>query len=163
MILIMNEVKKRMNIKRLILFSLVLVGIPLILSAQSNIIIDKLLEKEAADWGSTAYLVLTAAELVDENIEISTVLATLKNQQWKLEPKQEKELITLGEFSYMLMEAFNVTGGLMYKLIPGPRYAARELSYLNFIDNDKSPYRTLSGEEVLRIMGRLLEWKEANG
>ena len=152
-----------MNIKKLILFNLVLVWLPLILSAQSNTIIDELLEKEAADWGNTAYLVLTAAELIDENTEVSAVLTTLEKQQWNLKSKQEEELITLGDYSYMLMEAFNVPGGLMYKLIPGPRYATRELSYLNFIDYDKSPYRTLSGEEVLRIMGRLLEWKEANG
>lgn len=151
-----------MKTKRLILFSLVLVFLPLILSAQSNTIIDELLEKETADWGNTAYLVLTAAELIDENTEISEVLNSMDLQQWEIEIKQTNELITLGEYSYLLMKAFDVPGGLMYKLIPGPRYAARELSYLNLIDNDKSPYRTLSGEEVLRIMGRLLEWKEEN-
>ncbi|MCK5153407.1 MAG: hypothetical protein KAQ93_03540 [Spirochaetales bacterium] len=151
-----------MNIKRLILFSLVLVCLPLIVSAQSNAVIDELLEKDKADWGNTAYLVLSAAELIDENTDISQVLTALDKQQWNLESKNKEQNITLGEYSYMLMEAFDVPGGLMYKLIPGPRYATRELSYLNFIDNDKSPYRTLSGEEVLRIMGRLLEWKEAN-
>ena len=151
-----------MKIKRLILFSLVLVCLPLIVSAQANTIIDELLEKDKADWGNTAYMVLTAAELIDENTDISEVLNSIDLQQWKMEIKQTNDLITLGEYSYLLMKAFDVPGGLMYKLIPGPRYAARELSYLNLIDNDKSPYRTLSGEEVLRIMGRLLEWKEEN-
>lgn len=151
-----------MKIKRLVLFSLVLVCLPLIVSAQSNTVIDELLEKEEADWGNTVYLVLTAAELTDEDADISELPATLEKQQWNLELKQGEQLITLGEYSCMLMEAFDIPGGLMYKLLPGPRYASRELSYLNCIDNDKSPNRTLSGEEVLRIMGRLLEWKEAN-
>lgn len=151
-----------MEFKKIIFLSLVLVCLPLIVSAQSNAVIDELLEKETADWGNTAYLVLSAAELIDENTEISKVLSILEKQQWNLKLHKEKQSITLGEYSYLLMKAFNVPGGLMYMLIPGPRYAARELSYLNFIDDDSSPYRTLSGEEVLRIMGRLLEWKEAN-
>lgn len=151
-----------MKIKRLYLLGLVLVCFPLILSAQSNTVIDELLEKEKADWGRTTYLVLTAAELMDESTAISEVLTNLEKQQWKLDAQQSEDAITLGEYSYMLMAAFDVPGGLMYKLIPGPRYAARELGYLNFIDNDKSPYRTLSGEEVLRILGRLMEWKEEN-
>lgn len=151
-----------MEFKKIIFLSLVLVCLPLIVSAQSNAVIDELLEKETANWGNAAYLVLSAAELIDENTEISKVLSILEKQQWNLKLHEEKQSITLGEYSYLLMKAFNVPGGLMYMLIPGPRYAARELSYLNFIDDDTSPYRTLSGEEVLRIMGRLLEWKEAN-
>ncbi|MDA3937724.1 MAG: hypothetical protein PF693_00230 [Spirochaetia bacterium] len=150
-----------MNIKRLLLFSLVLVCLPLILSAQSNTVIDELLEKTEADWGKTSYMVLSAAELISENETIPEVLAMLSEQQWNLPSKLSEDPITLGEYSYMLMEAFNIPGGIMYRILPGPRYAARELSYLKFIDKDKSPYRTLSGEEVLRIMGRVMEWKEA--
>ncbi len=30
-----------------------------------------------------------------------------------------------------------------------------------FIDNDSSSKRNISGEEVIRILGRLLEWKES--
>ena len=151
-----------MEKKSILFLGIMFVCLTFILSAQSNTVIDELLEKEKANWGNTAYLVLTAAELIDENTDISKVLNSMNLQQWEMEIKQTNELITLGEYSYLLMKAFDVPGGLMYKLIPGPRYAARELSYLNFIDNDKSPYRMLSGEEVLRIMGRLLEWKEEN-
>ena len=70
-----------MKIKRLFLLGLVLVCLPLILSAQSNTVIDELLEKEKADWGRTAYMVLTAAELMDESTAISEVLTNLEKQQ----------------------------------------------------------------------------------
>jgi len=145
---------------RLILLGLILTGLPLFLSAQSNTVIDKLLNEGKADWGKTSYMVLSAAEIISENTEISEVQTKLEKQQWRLPSKESEEPITLGEYSYMLMKAFDIPGGIMYKILPGPRYAARELGYLKFIDNNKSPYRTLSGEEVLRIMGRVMEWKE---
>lgn len=150
----------RMKIKRLFLLIIVFICLPLFLHSQSNTVIDELLDKEKADWGQTTYLVLTAAELLDENADMTEVMATLEVQQWRIDTKDPDEFISLGEYSYLLMKAFDLTGGLMYKLLPGPRYAARELDYLDFIYDNKSPYRTLSGEEVLRILGKLLEWKE---
>ncbi|MCK5197456.1 MAG: hypothetical protein KAR21_03855 [Spirochaetales bacterium] len=151
-----------MKKNRLILFGVLIACLPLFLHSQSNTIIDELLDEEKADWGQTTYMVLTAAELLDENIDTTGAIETLRKQKWEVDVKEPAEPITLGEYSFLLMKAFNIPGGLMYKIVPGPRYAARELGYLNFIDNDKSPNRTLSGEEVLRILGRLLEWKEAN-
>lgn len=151
-----------MKIKRLFLLIIVFICLPLFLHSQSNMIIDELLDKGNADWGQTTYMVLTAAELLDENIDTTGAIEALKKQKWEVDVKEPAEPITLGEYSFLLMKAFNIPGGLMYKIVPGPRYAARELGYLNFIDNDKSPNRTLSGEEVLRILGRVLEWKEAN-
>ena len=59
------------------------------------------------------------------------------------------------------MKAFEIPGGLLYALFPGPRYACNELAYLGFIKGNNSPYRTLSGEEMLRMMGYALGWKEA--
>ncbi len=151
-----------MKLTRLFLLGLILSAFPLFLSAQSNIVIDKLLNEDIADWGKTSYMVLSASGIVNENAAIPEVLTKLEKQQWKLPSKESEDSITLGEYSYMLMKAFDISGGIMYKILPGPRYAARELDYLKFIDNNKSPYRTLSGEEVLRIMGRVMEWKEGN-
>jgi hypothetical protein len=150
-----------MKNKKLLALALLLTCIPLIISAQSNTVIDELLNEDKADWGRTSYMVLSAAEIISENEAIPEVLTKLAEQQWNLPSKLSEDPITLGEYSYMLMKAFDIPGGIMYKIVPGPRYAARELSYLKFIDKDKSPYRTLSGEEVLRIMGRVMEWKEA--
>jgi len=150
------------KLTRLFLLGLILAAFPLFLSAQSNAVIDKLLNEDKADWGKTSYMVLSAAGLISENAAIPEVLTKLEKQQWKLPSKESEDSITLGEYSQMMMKAFNIPGGIMYRILPGPRYAARELDYLKFIDNNKSPYRTLSGEEVLRIMGRVMEWKEEN-
>jgi hypothetical protein len=58
------------------------------------------------------------------------------------------------------MQAFEIKGGVMYRIFPGPRYAGRELSYLGLIRGNGSPTRTFDGDEAIGILGRLLEWKE---
>ncbi|MCD6396835.1 MAG: hypothetical protein J7L71_04805 [Spirochaetaceae bacterium] len=151
-----------MKNNRLILFGILIACLPLFLHSQSNAVIDKLLDTNQADWGKTSYLILTAAQLIDENADIAEAMTALDKQKWGINIKGQEEPVTLGEYSYLLMKAFDMTGGLMYRIVPGPRYAARELDYMGFIDTDKSPDRTLSGEEELRILGRFLEWKEAN-
>ncbi|RKX87493.1 MAG: hypothetical protein DRP58_02670 [Spirochaetes bacterium] len=151
-----------MKINKLILFSILIMYLPLFIYSQSNTVIDQLLADKEAKWGQTAYLVLTAAELLDENVEIEIALKTLVQQNWKINIDKQDNKISLREYSFLLMKAFNIKGGLMYGIFPGPRYAARELGYLGFLNNNKDPYRKISGEEVLRILGRVLEWKEIN-
>ena len=58
------------------------------------------------------------------------------------------------------MKAFNLGGGLMYTLFPGPRYAYRELTFLNLLSSKGGPYREVSGLEVVNTLSRVLNWKE---
>jgi hypothetical protein len=61
------------------------------------------------------------------------------------------------------MRALDIPGGIMYSMFPGPRYAAREIAYLGFVRGSGAPGRTVSGNEVMYILGRVLEWKEGQG
>ncbi len=131
------------------------------LFAQSNSVIDTLLNEDKADLGRTAYMVFSAASLVDDSAEIPEVLDFLKLNGWKnLEQKAAGDTITLGEYSYLVTKAFDIKGGIMYRLFPGPRYAARELKYMGFVDNDADPSMPVTGDAVIRILGYVLEWKE---
>jgi hypothetical protein len=130
------------------------------LEAQSNDIIDALLAEEQASYGKAAYLALTASGLITEEQSPEQALEVLKEQGWKLDILGAGEPIKLGEYSFILMKAFHIQGGVMYSILPGPRYAGRELSYLGMILGSPSPYRTISGEEAIRILGNILEWQE---
>lgn len=130
------------------------------LAAQSNDIIDALLAEEQASYGKAAYLALTASGLITEEQSPEQALEVLKDQGWKLDILGAAEPIKLGEYSFILMKVFHIEGGVMYSIIPGPRYAGRELSYLGMIPGSPSPYRTISGEEAVRILGNILEWQE---
>lgn len=128
--------------------------------AQSNKLIDELLDQKEAGYATTAYMVLSAAGVIPEGSNPDSALAALAEKNWGASVPTEPRSISLGEYSFLLMKAFEIPGGLMYSLIPGPRYAAREVAYLGFVREDTSPYRRVSGEEVMRILGSVLSWKE---
>jgi hypothetical protein len=127
---------------------------------QSNELLDVLFEEPATTLGQAAYLVLTASGRIPDDSSPADAAASLVEQGWSVPERTADEPLTLGEYSYLLMQAFELKGGVMYRIFPGPRYAGRELAYLELIKGDSSPYRTFSGEEAIGILGRLLEWKE---
>jgi hypothetical protein len=130
-------------------------------AAQSNSILDQMLESTRLSYGQAAYLALTASQRIPDSAETSQAAEALSGTGWKVRPRGADDPVTLGEYSFLLMRAFELKGGLFYRMIPGPRYAARELAYLRFIRGSGSPYRTLSGEEALGVLQRLLDWKES--
>jgi hypothetical protein len=127
---------------------------------QSNKLLDELLEQKEAGFATSALLVLSAAGIIPEDATLEKAAAALAEQNWGIQVPEEPKAISLGEFAYLLMRAFDIPGGVMYRLLPGPRYAAREIAYLGFIVDRASPYRSLSGEEALDALGMALEWKE---
>ena len=70
------------------------------------------------------------------------------------------EPATLGEVCFLIMETQGIKGGLFYALFPGPRYATRELASLGVLKGYTHPNRVVSGEEVMWILGAVLDWKE---
>jgi hypothetical protein len=48
----------------------------------------------------------------------------------------------------------------MYRIVPGPRYAAREMEYAGVIQGPAIPGMALSGNEALRMLERVLHSKE---
>ena len=151
-----------MKKNKLILLGFLVLLLPVFLFSQSNTVIDEMLSKEKAGFGRTSYMVFTAAGLMRDNVTLEESLQYLDKLKWNMKDKESEEYITLGEYSFMLMKSFNLNGGIMYQVFPGPRYASRELFYLDLINENRDPNRYISGEEVIRILGRLLEWKEEN-
>ena len=130
------------------------------LGAQSNQAIDRLLEGRPAAFGEAAYVILSAAGLVPESSsgeEATSVVA-----QRKLLPKTPSatDPATLGEVCFLIMETQGIKGGLFYRLFPGPRYATRELAAMGLLKGITHPNRAVSGEEVMWILGAVLDWKE---
>jgi len=149
-----------MTKKLILMLAFILLGAVLHVSAQSNEVLDALLEEETTSFGKAAYLVLTASARISDDATPAEAAAEIAGQGWTVPKRAAEEPLTLGEYSFLLMQAFELKGGVMYRILPGPRYAGRELAYLQFIKGNTSPYRTFSGEEAIGILGRLMEWKE---
>ncbi len=130
------------------------------LYSQSNEMIDKLTGEKKADFGKTALLILTGAGLLKDSAQPPEALKYIFRNKWGFKNKTENSPVNAGELAYLIMKAFNLGGGLMYTLFPGPRYAYRELTFLNLLSSKGGPYREVSGLEVVNTLSRVLNWKE---
>jgi hypothetical protein len=130
------------------------------LAAQSNELLDQILDQPELSFGQAAYLVLTATQKLPEESSPEQAAEALAASGWKVKVKTAGQSITLGEYSYLLMQAFALKGGLFYRLFPGPRYASRELVYRAWITGKVYPGRKLSGEEAVRMLGKVMEARE---
>lgn len=129
--------------------------------AQSNDIVDEVLAKETIDFGSAAYLTMTAAGLVPETADTETVLRVLGDQKWGFETLKAEDPITLGDYSYLLMKAFEIPGGLWFTVFPGSRYALREFLYKGVVSQPVWPAKLIKGDEAVRILLKVIDWKES--
>ncbi len=135
-------------------------GIQGFLPAQSNALMDDFLAEESASFGKAVYFVMAASAAITEDSSLEEAVDALGARGWLAKDKKPDEPITLGEYSLLIMKALDIRGGIMYRIFPRPRYAARELDYLGFIVGKSHPGRSISGEEALRMLGRILEWRE---
>ena len=66
------------------------------------------------------------------------------------------EPITLDKLSFLIMKAFDMKGGMMYSLFPGPRSAFRAMVSRSFIQAASDPAMKPNGETFLIILGAVL-------
>ena len=130
-------------------------------SAQSSELIDSLLGSDEASFGESAYMVAVGSGLADETVSVSEALEMIEKKGLNIKGKSAGDEITLGELSYMIMELFDIGGGIMYSLFPSPRYAARELDFLGFIDAEAHPGNRIAGDSVIRMISSAIDMKEA--
>jgi len=129
------------------------------LDAQSNQIVDQLLDQKVAAFGDAAYLILSAAGTVPQDATPAQASAAVDSAKLLPGSHREDQPITLGEVCYLIMETQSLKGGLLYTLFPGPRYAAREFASLRLIRGSTHPTRTVTGEEVIRMLGDAMNLK----
>ncbi len=143
----------RLIIKTILLISL----FPL--AAQSNEMMDSFLAKEEADLGTSAYLVLAASGQISPEAGIDDALSWIESEglDSKFSSLDPERPVSYGEFSFLIMKGFNLSGGIMYTLIPGPRYAAREISYRKWILGSSIPGRAVKPFEALNALALLAE------
>ena len=139
-----------MKIKGLIIILLLI--FPVFLTAQTAQAIEELLNTQALSNLQAAWLVLEAADVPYQNNHFRHAV----QQEWLPENSGPNDRIRLDEASLLLMKAFDIKGGILYNLVGGPRYAYRELTYLNIIQGRAVPSMAVSGELMLFMVGRIL-------
>jgi hypothetical protein len=130
------------------------------LAAQSNQAVDRLLDEKQATIADAGYIILAASNIVTEDASPEQVMAALADGKLLAPGRTAEQPITLGEVCYLVMKTTGMQGGLFYSLFPGPRYAAREMAFLHIAaEGNTHPGRTVSGQEVMHILGAALDRK----
>ena len=127
---------------------------------QSNLLIDVMLREKQATFGKAVYLILTSGAIISEKTPIVGALKALEEKRWGFSGKKDSDSLTIGELSLLLMKSFDLPGGIMYSLLGGPRYAYREMKYLDLIKDTKGAGGFVSGMTVVQTIGKVIEWKE---
>jgi outer membrane protein OmpA-like peptidoglycan-associated protein len=130
-------------------------------SAQTAAELERVLELPAVSYGDAARVVLGAAgaalpETAERPAEGAYQFAA--DRGWLPKKAAADAPATLGGISLLVMRIFNIKGGFMYALFPGPRYAYRELTHRKIITGRAWSTMTVSGERLLRILDRALDY-----
>jgi len=130
-------------------------------SGQSMQIMDDLLATATADFGDSVYMIAIGSGIADDSVTVSEAVELISKKGWNVSNKTAEEAVNLGELSFVIMQALDMKGGIMYSLIPSPRYAVRELNYLGLIDGEAHPGNPVRGSDVIKILSGAIEIKEA--
>ena len=134
------------------------------LHAQTAAELETILEARVLNCGQAAFFVISSAGITDGGaalgIESEADAFTLAlNRGWLPKGTAMDESISLGKLSLLLMKAFDIKGGLFYRLMPSPRYAFRAMVSQFYIQEEADPGMKVSGQSFLDILGRVLNAK----
>jgi hypothetical protein len=78
------------------------------------------------------------------------------NNGWLPKGTRPYENITLEKLSLLMMKAFNIRGGMVYAILPGPRCAFRTMLGRCFIEGPSDPAAAVSGIRFLQILEKVI-------
>ena len=119
--------------------------------------VDKILETEKATFGQAAYLIQTALNDGSDGLDFETAFDRFKSENKNLirDSISAEDVIPVKTYAFLLMKAFDIKGGMMYRIYPCPRYAYRDLHYLAVIQDKNNPDALMTGAEMLQILSRI--------
>ena len=135
--------------------------LPVCLSAQTAAELETLLQTKAVTNAQAAKFVLASVEDASD-VSAESAFQKAVSNGWLKDGTKPDENITLGKLSFLMMKAFYMSGGVMYTLAPGPRYAYRSMVSRNYIQSGSDPAMNVSGEKFLLILGNVISAQGGN-
>jgi hypothetical protein len=134
-----------------------LFSFPAFLPAQTAAELDAVLETPALSYAQAARFVLASLDSPADDKGPEGAFEEAAAKGWLPKKAAAAAPVRLGELSFLMARAFNIRGGFMHALLPGPRYAFRAMVSRSFIQGAADPGMTVSGERFLQILGKVLD------
>ena len=141
------------------LFSGFFMVLPFRLSAQTAVKLETLLNETALSWSTAAVFVLEASD-TGAYSDPSEAFSFAQEHKWLPKNVSPEDSARLNGIALLLMRSFDQKGGLFYSIAKSPHHAYRELAYKGVIRGKADPDMSVSGQELLLMIGRLLDQKE---
>jgi hypothetical protein len=158
----MKEKRKQGTVRKKVLLSLLFIICYLLfdcpLYSQTADRIERLLEKETVSYQEAALLALEASGRLDpaSKANAEDAFGFAKARGWLSANTKANNAINLKDLSILIMQAFDIKGGLFYTLFKNPHYAYRTLVYHNIIQGRADPLMNVSGELLLFTVNRAM-------
>ena len=123
--------------------------------AQTAAEVESLLEQSFITCEQAAYFTLSTA--MENPPQRNVSFAYAQEQGWLPAKAEETSRIRAGELSLLVMKAFDLKGGLMYRITGSKRYAFRELKHKRIITGRVYPNQLVSGEQLFQILDEITE------
>ena len=127
---------------------------------------DDLRAAESVSYRQAALAALAAAGRADLGSMSSADTQTLDSLVLDNIPLRSVDLeqsISTAQFAFLVMEAFPIPEGVMYRLFPSPRYALRDLRFYDILPNELEARDHLDGETALSLLSRTRAWVTRHG
>jgi outer membrane protein OmpA-like peptidoglycan-associated protein len=129
------------------------------LHAQTANVIQTLLQTDSVNYEQAVWFVMEAA---DHSLSPNLAFNYAVENKYIPQRAQIADTPNLKQVSLLLMRAFNIRGGILYSIFRNPHYAYRELVYKDIIQGRSNPRETVSGEDLLFLVNRILFYRETN-
>jgi len=135
-----------------------LLAIPGFLSAQTAERIERLLGQDRVSYRDAALLALEASGHLDAENQTSAddAFSFAMERGWLPEGAQAYNDAMLGGLSLLVVQAFEINGGLLFSLFKNPHYAYRAMVYRGIIQGRTDPQMTVSGELLMYTVNRVI-------
>jgi hypothetical protein len=154
------------NMKQYASLAFLLLLLPAALHAQSVAEeMQTLLQSPAVSYAQAARFVLEAAgayNATDAQDAAQSAARFAAENKWLPAAAGAQDAVTLEALSLLIMKAFGLKGGPMYRWFGGAHYSYRELVFQDIIQGRSDPRMKVSGEKMIFIVNRLLYLMEEN-
>ncbi|MCL2067046.1 MAG: hypothetical protein FWG99_06240 [Treponema sp.] len=148
----------KMGLAVLFIF-LIMISAPLY--AQTADRLEALLDKKVISWSEAAVFVLEISEAEVFYADNYDAFSFALEQKWLPKNAVPSDAAQLNGIALLLMQSFDLKGGIFYTIAKSPHHAYRELVYRGIIRGNTDPNITVSGQDLLLFIGRILSVKES--
>jgi len=141
-----------------VLIFFILLSAPL--PAQTAQRLEEMLDKSALNWEDAAIFTLEASNQAALS-DPQEAFDFAQSRKWLPKKAQMGDPARLDGVALLLMRAFDLKGGIFYSIAKIPHYAYHECVYQGLIQGRTDPAMSVSGEDYLFILSRVLSAEDA--